>query len=67
MTVLLSTGFGVALGGEEGKGGCRQLKDHRGGGTGGAGILARLRGSRHHLSLVPGTGGGSPRCGEAED
>lgn len=37
MTVLLSTGFGVALGGEEGKGGIRHLKekDHRGGGRGG--------------------------------
>lgn len=36
MTVLLSTGFGVALGGEEGKGGIRHLKekDHRGGGRG---------------------------------
>ena len=37
MTVLLSTGFGVALSGEEGTGGSRQLKekDHRGGGMGG--------------------------------
>ena len=66
MAVHLSTGFGVALGGEEGKAGSRQLKekDHGGGGMGG---LARLGGSRHHLSLVPGTGGESPRCGEAED
>lgn len=37
------------------------------GAWGGGGALARLGGSRHHLSLVPGTGGESPHCGEAED
>ena len=67
MAVHLSTDFGVTLDGEEGKVGSRQLKEKDHGGGGMEGALARFAGSRHHLSPVPGTGGETPRCGEAED
>lgn len=49
------------------KGGSGTLKKKTTEEGAGGRILARRGGSRHQLSLVPGTGGESPHCEEAED